>query len=726
MYNNKTNLFLRSLHPDRSSLLIGIIFYFLFFIFSFLFFANIYSQEYSADEKKILTYQDTRDLGPNKELLNYLKSSNEKIVTLTLNALANISDSMTVDEIGKILLSDPRTEVRKFSAFALGQIPCGKSVFYLDSSRYKEETPEVVKYIFDALGKVGDKSSLELILSSQYSDPGVNEYVALSIARFAIRGIKSNEAIKYLKELINSNPSKELEEKIAYALFRMRSKELLTPIHEEILKLCNSKNEFSRMWAFTALGYIADTHDIDFVLDKYSSESSWMVKTNILNSFNNYKKADESVLNQKLIECLFSSFDDMNPNVRITGFTVTGLLFSKLNSENKFLQVIKNKLEWYLKPDIAVDWRDIGEAINSYGMIFKDSVKNILLQKYSETPGYDIKPFIVGAFKYFVNALVWRELTDTISADVQRYNIIFKTPDGDMIQSKELGKIYIAYVGMLSELYKKADDTTKANIRILISAFTDSKEPVIVDECITFINSDTLESGKFNFMQEFFVMDYSELTYPKDKEVMMLYINEIGELKFKKGLDILKKNLNSPDYDICKASAVALEKITGKKFKFKTKPRTDFDWEFIKSLSKKTAVIKTEYGEIKIKFYPEAAPFSVQNFVKLAQKKFYDGLEFPRVVPNFVIQGGDPLNNGWGGCGYSIRSEFSPLYYERGLVGIASDGKDTEGSQYFIMHSPHYHLDGRYTIIGEVTEGMDVVDKNQVGDKALEILIIEY
>jgi H+/gluconate symporter-like permease len=109
MYNNKTNLFLRSLHPDRSSLLIGIIFYFLFFIFSFLFFANIYSQEYSADEKKILTYQDTRDLGPNKELLNYLKSSNEKIVTLTLNALANISDSMTVDEIGKILLSDPRT-----------------------------------------------------------------------------------------------------------------------------------------------------------------------------------------------------------------------------------------------------------------------------------------------------------------------------------------------------------------------------------------------------------------------------------------------------------------------------------------------------------------------------------------------------------------------------------------------------------------------------------------
>ena len=241
----------------------------------------ISAQNYSEDEKQILILQDSRTLGENNKLLNYLKSPEKTTVITALNALANIGDSNTVDNIGDALINGKEIQIRSTAAFALGQIPCGKSVFYLDSSRYKEETPEVVKYIFDALGKVGDKSSLELILSSQYSDPGVNEYVALSIARFAIRGIKSNEAIKYLKELINSNPSKELEEKIAYALFRMRSKELLTPIHEEILKLCNSKNEFSRMWAFTALGYIADTHDIDFVLDKYSSESSWMVKTNI-------------------------------------------------------------------------------------------------------------------------------------------------------------------------------------------------------------------------------------------------------------------------------------------------------------------------------------------------------------------------------------------------------------------------------------------------------------
>ncbi|MCX6163590.1 MAG: peptidylprolyl isomerase [Ignavibacteriae bacterium] len=131
---------------------------------------------------------------------------------------------------------------------------------------------------------------------------------------------------------------------------------------------------------------------------------------------------------------------------------------------------------------------------------------------------------------------------------------------------------------------------------------------------------------------------------------------------------------------------------------------------------KKYATLKTEKGNIKIKLLPEVALFSVMNFIKLAEKKFYDKTTFPRVVPNFVIQGGDPQNSGYGGPDYSIRSEFSPLHYERGVFGMASEGRNTEGSQFFIMHSPHYHLDGRYTIFGEVVEGMDVVDNIAFSD----------
>ncbi|MFA5403878.1 MAG: peptidylprolyl isomerase, partial [Ignavibacteria bacterium] len=161
----------------------------------------------------------------------------------------------------------------------------------------------------------------------------------------------------------------------------------------------------------------------------------------------------------------------------------------------------------------------------------------------------------------------------------------------------------------------------------------------------------------------------------------------------------------------------ALKKITGKDYSFNTKLKADFDWDFIKTLNKKKyATLITEKGNIKIKLLPEVALFSVLNFIKLAEKKFYDKTAFPRVVPNFVIQGGDPQNSGYGGPDYSIRSEFSPLHFERGMFGMASEGRDTEGSQFFIMHSPHYHLDGRYTIFGEVVEGMDVVDNIAFSD----------
>ncbi|OGU25133.1 MAG: peptidylprolyl isomerase [Ignavibacteria bacterium GWA2_54_16] len=117
------------------------------------------------------------------------------------------------------------------------------------------------------------------------------------------------------------------------------------------------------------------------------------------------------------------------------------------------------------------------------------------------------------------------------------------------------------------------------------------------------------------------------------------------------------------------------------------------------------------------------APFTVLSFVKLAQKGFYDGLGFHRVVPNFVLQGGDPRGDGWGGPGYAIRSEYSFARFGRGMVGIASAGKDTEGCQFFITHLPTPHLDGRFTVFARVVDGFDVVDRLQVGDTIEKVTI---
>jgi cyclophilin family peptidyl-prolyl cis-trans isomerase/HEAT repeat protein len=138
------------------------------------------------------------------------------------------------------------------------------------------------------------------------------------------------------------------------------------------------------------------------------------------------------------------------------------------------------------------------------------------------------------------------------------------------------------------------------------------------------------------------------------------------------------------------------------------------------------AIVTTEKGTFTINLLPEDAPLTVDNFVKLARSKYFNGLEVHRVVPNFVMQDGDPRGDGNGGPGYSIRCEINMVPYERGAVGMALSGKDTGGSQWFVTHSPQPHLDGGYTVFGRVNEtGMKVVDKIVRSDKISSIRIVE-
>jgi cyclophilin family peptidyl-prolyl cis-trans isomerase/HEAT repeat protein len=128
------------------------------------------------------------------------------------------------------------------------------------------------------------------------------------------------------------------------------------------------------------------------------------------------------------------------------------------------------------------------------------------------------------------------------------------------------------------------------------------------------------------------------------------------------------------------------------------------------------AFIDTDRGTIQIELAVLDAPLTVDNFIALARRGFFNGLTFHRVVPDFVAQGGDPRGDGEGGPGYTLRNEISQLPYLRGTVGIALDWADTGGSQFFITHSPQPHLDAKYTVFGRVIAGMDVVDKIQQWD----------
>jgi peptidyl-prolyl cis-trans isomerase B (cyclophilin B) len=139
------------------------------------------------------------------------------------------------------------------------------------------------------------------------------------------------------------------------------------------------------------------------------------------------------------------------------------------------------------------------------------------------------------------------------------------------------------------------------------------------------------------------------------------------------------------------------------------------------------AIIETSKGIIELELYPKHAPKTVNNFVFLATEGFYDGLSFHRVISNFMIQGGDPTGTGGGGPGYRFEDEVeeNPLKHEKGVISMANAGPNTNGSQFFITHSPQPHLNGKHTVFGKVVVGRDVVDSIREGDKMEQVKISE-
>ena len=137
--------------------------------------------------------------------------------------------------------------------------------------------------------------------------------------------------------------------------------------------------------------------------------------------------------------------------------------------------------------------------------------------------------------------------------------------------------------------------------------------------------------------------------------------------------------------------------------------------------------METDKGTIELELYPEHAPVTVNNFVFLAREGFYDGITFHRVIADFMIQGGDPTGTGRGGPGYRFADELvgNPLKHETGSLSMANAGPNTNGSQFFITHSPQPHLNGRHTVFGKVIKGQDVVNAIRQDDKMSKVEVVE-
>ena len=212
-------------------------------------------------------------------------------------------------------------------------------------------------------------------------------------------------------------------------------------------------------------------------------------------------------------------------------------------------------------------------------------------------------------------------------------------------------------------------------------------------------------------------------------DAALAILEALGKQKNRQANEAIKTALESADH-LIRRKAVAILKANGAgdfsdRIGLVKTRYSDADYRrALGRIGKKvTATIETSRGAFTIEFLTEDAPLTVDNFIQLAKKGFFNGQTIPRVVPNFVVQAGDPRGDQNGGPGYQIRCEINEVPYERGAVGMALSGKDTGGSQWFVTHSPQPHLDGGYTVFGNVIRGMDVVESIARGDRIIKVTV---
>ncbi len=215
-------------------------------------------------------------------------------------------------------------------------------------------------------------------------------------------------------------------------------------------------------------------------------------------------------------------------------------------------------------------------------------------------------------------------------------------------------------------------------------------------------------------------------------DAALAMLDALAKQKNDEGMAALKMTLDAQDYLVRRRAVTLLaaaKVANADDVRSQTVAARNHLADYRRALARRDkrvqAVVTTDKGAFTIELLPDAAPLTVDNFMELARRGFFNNIAFHRVVPNFVIQGGDPRGDGNGGPGHQIRCEINEAPYARGAVGMALSGKDTGGSQWFVTHAPQPHLDGGYTVFGRVTQGMDVVDRIARGDRIISVNVTE-
>jgi cyclophilin family peptidyl-prolyl cis-trans isomerase/HEAT repeat protein len=654
--------------------------------------------------RRILQAQDLRDA---HGLAAVMVAAEPRARERAAIAAGSVQDTVLLGPLFT-LLHDHDSEVRRAAAYALGQM-----TYVVDSTQRRrlseallqrlqdEPSGLVAVTIIEGLGKAGDVESLARLLSSPRTQQTgmVRNEVALSLGRYAYRGIESRQSVA-IAAVVLGEPDQEGRSRAAYALTRVANAPLLREHAAAIIAASRSSDAHARMSIASALGKLLDqSAGIEELLSMSSTDIDWRVRVNAVRSLGAY----DSTHAARTVPALLHAMEDPVEHVSLTAINTIGNVrvpdpaLSDL-TQSALLRRIENEGAVYtvrqhraaaaaLAKQLRENALPLVAAMNERGSITRQAYIDALGQIPS-------REAVMALLEYAV-----RGDPRVVRSALEAIRSVCK-----------LSPQPLDVLGAVRQTFLRGLESN--DMAIITTAAGALSEPPFADT-----------SSIQHLMGAL-----RRLRTPEDVEPMVAVIQSLASLKATAATTLLLTVMKDPDRVVAREAATALETITGRDYRQYLEPHTrpsytNFDWELLDQIRAQPLIsVVTSRGTMVIELLPDDAPFTCVNFVNLARKGFYDGLTFHRVVPNFVIQGGDPRGDGWGGPGYAVRSEFSYRVYHRGMVGMASAGKDTEGCQFFVTHSPQPHLDGRYTIFGQVMSGSEVVDLIQVGDTIDRVL----
>ena len=663
---------------------------FAFFITASVFSSTLYAQ--SADVFEILKLQDQRK--PASAFAQFLKSPNTENILFTLQAFGSIQDSSSIDLTTPFLKSE-YPEIRKAAAFALGQTGKNIASNELETALLKETDPDVLEEMSRAFGRVATVKQIEKLPSKfgeTFFKKDIQRGFSEILLRASIRSVSSDSLVRFAW-VMTSAKDEITEFKSLYALTRFKKPDnfgkdlLFSGRYFE-----QSPSPHVRMYWASLLGFGQDT---TIIIEKLGlwlrSESDPRVRTNIVRSLGKFGTI-------QAVNYIMSASTDPIGYVQSAAQTVI-MGLKTVQKDQALSQTVLKHVENRLKNiSDPLSRNDIEWLMLGYKL--KPDFKHVLLDKVRNHPN----PLHRNNFPFFISL---------------SYNFDQMTELENMIKTEPMNVKTTALSGWV-ELCHKAIPEKSTIKEILQYAFSTRDMAMIT------IASDAIKDTIFQYdgYENDLIQLLPTLDYVADVEAIQSILTTMGETDNPVFASSLKTFAGNPYSAISSVAVKSYLQITGETLSVPPPKEIQTAAPDKKSLEKywkgATVRINTTKGEFSLDVMTQKAPMTSLAFIKLFDSKFYQNLYFHRVVPNFVAQGGDPRGDGWGGPGYTLRSEFSTLQYsDEGWVGVASAGKDTEGCQFFIVHSATPHLDGRYTIFAKVSEGMDVVQKLEVGDQIL-------